>query len=302
MKTIYLLFISLFVGFIALGLPNFTISRTEKETVEKKQKTNPHRKFNRSANLKKSTNSSVTFKDADGSSSLLVPNITVTKSVTVQGGGNPVPGSQLDYSIVVNNAGTDATAVVLTDVLVSNLTLVAGSLKATPIGFNDAYTCIGNVGITVNVAGSVLANDISPDATSLTATILTTTTNGTTSLSSDGSFTYTPNAGYSGTDIFTYTITSSNGKTGTATATITVSIPIWFVNISTVSNGNGTLASPYKEWSDFNTANGTANGPAINETIFVYSGTYAGTVTLLAGQKVLGQGATTTLEIGRAHV
>ena len=299
MKIFYSLILVFFIGVIAYAMPykikidSTGIAVIETKTVEKEKPVLPPKKQFKVTQPE----NFVVKKDnqAENLTALLVPSVTATKSVVVNGGGNPVPGSQLDYTILLSNAGTDATAVVLTDVLNSNLTLVAGTVKATPIGVNDTYTSIGNVGITVNVAGSVLANDISPDATSLTATILTTTTNGTTSLASDGSFTYTPNAGYSGADSFTYTITSSNGKTGTATANITVSAPIWFVNIAAASNGTGTLASPFKDWSDFATANGTANGPAINETIFIYSGTYTGAATLLAGQKVLGQGATTTL-------
>lgn len=42
------------------------------------------------------------------------------------------------------------------------------------------------------------------------------------SLNSDGSFTYTPNAGFVGQDSFTYTVTNTEGKTATFSATITV--------------------------------------------------------------------------------
>ncbi|MGH9177313.1 MAG: Ig-like domain-containing protein, partial [Acidimicrobiales bacterium] len=41
-------------------------------------------------------------------------------------------------------------------------------------------------------------------------------------LNADGSFTYTPEAGFSGTDSFTYTASDGNGGTDTATVTITV--------------------------------------------------------------------------------
>ncbi len=47
-------------------------------------------------------------------------------------------------------------------------------------------------------------------------------TNGTITEVSDGVFEYIPNANYSGTDSFTYTITDSNGDQDTATVTITV--------------------------------------------------------------------------------
>ncbi|MDZ7896452.1 MAG: Ig-like domain-containing protein [Arcicella sp.] len=301
MKTIYLLFTILFIGVIAFAMPyeiKIVLSKlviTEKKPTEKRKPIFPQKKV-----LKASQSKSYLLKENQSTENLmtlLVPTITATKSVTVQGGGNPVPGSQLNYQIVVNNAGTDATAVVLTDVLVADLTLVAGSVKATPIATDDSYSCIGNVGINVPAASGVLANDANPVNTSMTTTAVNTAgTQGTVTLNPDGSFTFTPNVGYSGTTTFGYTI--SNGQfTSTATVTITVSAPIWFVNIAAASNGNGSLASPFKDWSDFATANALtgATDPAANQTIFVYSGTYSGAATLKSGQKVLGRGATTTL-------
>ena len=233
----------------------------------------------------------------------LPPSITATKSVVVQGNGNAVSGSQLNYTILINNGGTDATGVAFNDILVNDLTLVAGSVKATPIGVNDAYTCIGNVGINVNTTvGGVLNNDVSPDNTTLSVPAVVsgaTAQGGVYSLNADGTFTYAPAVGFSGSDSFTYTVKNVNSQNAnqTATVTITVSAPIWFVNIAATSNGTGTWASPFKDWSDFATSNALtgATNPAANQTIFVYSGTYTGAATLKTGQKVLGQGATTTL-------
>jgi VCBS repeat-containing protein len=67
----------------------------------------------------------------------------------------------------------------------------------------------------------VLANDTDPDGDALTAQLASSTANGTVSLQSDGSFTYTPNAGFTGDDSFSYTA-SDGSLTSTATATITV--------------------------------------------------------------------------------
>ncbi|MFY7709329.1 tandem-95 repeat protein, partial [Tenacibaculum sp. MEBiC07804] len=47
-------------------------------------------------------------------------------------------------------------------------------------------------------------------------------TNGSVTETSDGVFSYTPNADFNGTDSFTYTITDADGDTDTATVTITV--------------------------------------------------------------------------------
>jgi hypothetical protein len=193
----------------------------------------------------------------------------------------------LEYTAVVNNSGTtDATGVTFTDVLDNNTTLVANTLTATPIAVNDAYTCVGNVGIVVNAALGVLANDVSP--TNITRTVTAAsgaTTNGTYAIAADGSFSYTPNAGFTGTNSFTYTL-NTGSLTTTGTVSITVSGMIWFVNAAAASSGTGTLASPFKNMSN---VTGTATG----NTIFLYTGTYTGALTLLASQKLIGQGATT---------
>ena len=44
MKNFYLLFASLFIGFLALGLPNYTAKILEKKAEVKKQSPSPHRK------------------------------------------------------------------------------------------------------------------------------------------------------------------------------------------------------------------------------------------------------------------
>lgn len=217
------------------------------------------------------------------------PTVTITNAVAVNGGGNAVPGSQLDFTITISSAGADATGITFQDILDSNLTFVPGSLKVTPIATDDSYNCIGNVGITLNTAQGVLANDVSPDGNALTAVVSTNVTHGTLSLATNGSFTYNPTAGYSGTDSFVYTLTSTNGKTSTATVNITVSSPIYFVNSSVATNGNGTLATPFKFVEN---VTGTGSNP-----IFIYTGgANSGTaLTLSDNQKVIGQGAITPL-------
>ncbi len=220
---------------------------------------------------------------------VLPPSITANNSVAVQGGGSAVPGGQLNYTVVINNAGTDATGVAYTDVLNSNLTLVAGSVTATPIVVDDSYNVVGNVGIVVNAASGLLANDVSPLNLAKTATVVAsgTSTNGTYTIAADGSFTYTPNAGFTGSDSFTYT-SNIGSVSATGTVNITVSGMIWFVNAAAASSGTGTLASPFKAISDI-------TGTAAGHTIFLYTGTYTGSLTLLGTQKLIGQGAAASL-------
>ena len=86
---------------------------------------------------------------------------------------------------------------------------------------NDAYTT--NAGQTLTVASpGVLANDTSVSGTNLTAVLMTTASNGTLSLATNGGFTYTPLAGFSGTDTFTYMANDGQSNSNPATVSITV--------------------------------------------------------------------------------
>ena len=72
----------------------------------------------------------------------------------------------------------------------------------------------------VNV--TVLGNDSDPDGDALTVVDNSEPSNGSAVLNEDGTFTYTPDDGFTGTDSFTYTITDGNGGEDTATVTIEV--------------------------------------------------------------------------------
>jgi hypothetical protein len=69
---------------------------------------------------------------------------------------------------------------------------------------------------------SVTWNDIDAEGDQILVTSHTQPSNGTLSRSSNGTFQYTPNTGFTGTDSFTYTITDGNGGYDTATVSITV--------------------------------------------------------------------------------
>lgn len=93
---------------------------------------------------------------------------------------------------------------------------------------NTAPDAVNDDGVTTNfeteVIIPVLANDTDPDFDPLTVTGATDGANGTTTVNGDGTVTYTPNAGFSGTDTFDYSISDGNGGTDTATVTVTVGV------------------------------------------------------------------------------
>ncbi|HMB80445.1 MAG TPA: Ig-like domain-containing protein, partial [Vicinamibacterales bacterium] len=91
-------------------------------------------------------------------------------------------------------------------------------INSAPVAVSNAVTTFKGEPIAINV----LANDSDADRDRLTVISTTAPAHGTRSVSSNGTITYTPVAGYEGTDSFTYTISDGNG--GTATATITVTM------------------------------------------------------------------------------
>lgn len=71
-------------------------------------------------------------------------------------------------------------------------------------------------------APGILSNDTDPNSLPLTAVMDTNVSSGTLTFNSDGSFDYTPNAGFVGTDSFTYHVT--NGTETSMTETVTLNV------------------------------------------------------------------------------
>lgn len=75
-----------------------------------------------------------------------------------------------------------------------------------------------------SINGSVSATDVDNDAGDLTFSVQAAgqPANGAVTMNPDGTYTYTPNADFFGTDSFTYTVTDPAGASSTATVTLTV--------------------------------------------------------------------------------
>ena len=125
---------------------------------------------------------------------------------------------------------------------------ITGTVEA-PAGANtaptttaDSYSMNQDNVLTVAAPG-VLANDTDAEGNTLTAILVTNGTNGVVSLSPDGSFTYTPNAGYTGSDSFTYK--SNDGTVDGNTVTVTIQVNVVLQSLS-VSSETLTLSDDYK--------------------------------------------------------
>jgi VCBS repeat-containing protein len=100
--------------------------------------------------------------------------------------------------------------------------LELGSANNAPVADDDSYMVAEDGTLTVPAGTGVLAGDTDPDADTLTAGSPVGPSNGSLTLNTDGSFTYTPNADFNGSDSFTYTVSDGNGGTDTGLVTITV--------------------------------------------------------------------------------
>jgi len=99
--------------------------------------------------------------------------------------------------------------------------MVALGTNFAPVAMNDAYTTAEDTSLTVAAPG-VLGNDSDPDGEALTAVKVAGPVNGSLALNADGSFTFTPNANWSGTNTFTYR--ANDGRTNSSVATVTITV------------------------------------------------------------------------------
>lgn len=110
-----------------------------------------------------------------------------------------------------------------------NLTVLP--VQDAPVAVADSYTVSEDNVLAMAIPG-VKSNDFDVDGEVTIATLVQSTTNGNLALNADGSFIYTPNLNFFGTDTFTYTLSD-----GIATSsTVVVSLTINAVNDAPVSN------------------------------------------------------------------
>jgi type 1 glutamine amidotransferase len=99
--------------------------------------------------------------------------------------------------------------------------LFNGTTNVAPVGVADDYTTTEGEALVVDAPG-VLANDTDAEGDDLTATSATQPANGVVELAGDGSFTYVPDAGFTGDDTFTYR--ADDGTTPSAATTVTIAV------------------------------------------------------------------------------
>ena len=133
-------------------------------------------------------------------------------------------GNQLVYTPNADFSGPDNFSYVVSDgrggFATALATVNVETSNASPTATADNATTDSDQPVTLNV----LDNDTDPDGDNLTVASFSQPANGTVTQNGN-QLVYTPNAGFTGIDAFTYQVTDGNGGTSFATASVTVAAP-----------------------------------------------------------------------------
>jgi hypothetical protein len=208
---------------------------------------------------------------ADGGNTWSLASGAAHGTVTVNADGT------FTYMPTAHYSGADSFTYTITDADGSTSTAtVTLDLAASPVAGADSFTGPENTALTGTLAG----ND-TPSADGSSVWSLTTgAAHGTVVVNADGTYTYTPAAGYTGTDSFTYTITDAAGTTSTASVTLTVT-PIAPTAVADSASGDenatitGNLATNDTPVAGESNTWTVATDPAHGSVVVNADGTYA---------------------------
>jgi VCBS repeat-containing protein len=157
--------------------------------------------------------------DGDVTAQLLTP---PTKGTVILN-----PNGSFEYSPLPDANGIDTftyTAVDSNPALnsTSTVTIAIRAVNDAPVAVDDNFTVAEDAVLAPSSVLGLLKNDSDVDRNKITVSFHTDPSHGTLTVNPNGSFTYTPQGNYHGSDSFTYRITDGDLESNTATATITV--------------------------------------------------------------------------------
>ena len=265
-------------------------------------------------NLGDDTGALIASVTATSSNTTLVPNANLV--ITGSGGSR-----NLQITPAANQTGTTTITVTVTATngrtAVDTFDLTVNAVNDAPVANNDSYSTDEDTPLVVNAASGVLSNDTDVDTplASLTAILVSGPANALSfTLNADGSFNYTPNANFNGSDSFTYKANDGNLDSNVGTVTLTVNAindppvnlvpaslgtaqntPIVFsaansnqISVAdpdagtnglqvtlTAANGTLTLSGTTGLSFSFSDGNGTGAGDGVADTTMTFRGTLA---------------------------
>ena len=156
--------------------------------------------------------------DGDGLSATLVSDVG-NGVLTLNADGS------FDYTPNADFIGADTFSYTAGDGLAESTTatVTVEVTNTAPAAFADSYAVMHDTSLVVDSTDGLLANDADWDGDTVSvSTVVTNVAHGTLTLHEDGSFEYTPDTGFIGTDSFTYK--NADGFVDSAAATVTLSV------------------------------------------------------------------------------
>jgi VCBS repeat-containing protein len=148
---------------------------------------------------------SIVDEPSHGTLSGTAPDLTYTPSLNYNG--------QDSFTFKVNDGSNDSN--------IATVTINIAPINDAPIAVENTYSMDEDTTLSVAAPG-VLANDTDVDSSTLTAVLDEDTVHGALTLNEDGSFTYTPNANFFGTDTFKYHAYDGTANSNIVTVTINI--------------------------------------------------------------------------------
>lgn len=142
-------------------------------------------------------------------------NIATNPSVPVAIGNQPA-GAARPFDGAIDDVRIYDRALTLTEIQ------SLAQAEVPPVALPDSYTVAEDVVLVVGAASGLLANDTDPNFDPITAVLVTNANNGSAVVAADGSFSYTPDADYAGTDTFSYRANDGTASSALTSVTIVV--------------------------------------------------------------------------------
>jgi len=157
--------------------------------------------------------------DVDGDS------LTVTTVGSASHGSVTHSASSVSYTPAHDYFGSDSFTYTIADghggFATATVFVTVNNVNDPPVANADSYSVNQDITLTVPAPG-VLGNDTDVDGDTLHAALVANASHGSVTLNANGSFTYIPNAHFSGFDTFTYKANDSHVDSNVATVTIHV--------------------------------------------------------------------------------
>ncbi len=148
------------------------------------------------------------------------------------------PDGTFQYTPAQDYFGNDSFTYTVTDGVRTSapvsVSITVNPVNDPPVAVNDVYGVRVDTTLEITAANGVLRNDSDVDNTALTVSLITPPLDGTLVLNPDGSFSYAPEAGFSGARNFQYRVSDGSLLSQVATVTLNVSAALNTIAISEI--------------------------------------------------------------------